>query len=118
MRAIAAVAVFVAACGHGSTPPPAPVPVVCESGTPVGEPIAIAEGTDPDINGWSVGVSNIWERDGRLSATVSLYDRGADHEFEDIFVYVGKTFAIADRRYCAVEVKYPTPGALVLREVE
>lgn len=118
MRAFAAATLFVAACGHGSTPAPAPAPVVCESGTPIGEPIAISEGTDPDINGWSVGVSNIWERDGRLSATVSLYDRAADHEYDDIFVYAGMTFAIGDHRYCAVSVESVTPGELVLREVE
>ena len=69
---------------------------------------AWSEGTVASVEPCRVGISNIWVRDGGMSATFSILeaDGGERHEF----VYVGSDVDVCGKTIHVVRIDYPTPG--------
>jgi hypothetical protein len=106
--------VLVVACGNGSSrppPPPTPTPTPptaagCAAQVK-GEPIKMTEGTNPQLSGFDAGTSNIFERDGRLSGSISIHDpaSGGEGKVERVIVYAGTEFTVNGDRYCTIDVQ-------------
>jgi hypothetical protein len=114
--ASALVVLLAAACGNSSSrPAPAPAPPTATAACAAnvkGEPIKMTEGTNPQLSGFDAGTSNIMERDGRLSGSISLHDpaSGPYGEVERVIVHVGSEFVVNGDRYCTIDVQAGTDG--------
>jgi len=86
-----------------SQPTPAPPPPGTE---------AWSEGTVATVEQCRVGISNIWTRDGGMSATFSVLE--ADGGERDAFVWVGSDFDVCGKTIHVVRIDYPTPGKVFI----
>ncbi len=104
------VIILLAACSGStpSAPPPAPTKPICEGAT---APTKLRETTNPSLSGWDVGISNIFARDGRMSAQLSIHEPSApDDAVRREIVHAGTIFQIDADRYCVLELSSGTDG--------
>ena len=99
-------ALMLAACACNS--PARPLPPNDPPGA-----IRMSETTNHQFGACYVGTSNLWERNGRPSGTLSIADANANER--TLFVFVGDELEVCGTRYRVITVEAGrTPGAVVL----
>lgn len=104
MRRLALVVFF--ACHDAATPPP-PIP---EGATRICEPCV------GELSGIRVGVADIFPRDGKPSAHVSLWDPTIDAASETRVVFVGTDLALHGDTYRVLRIDESPHGAIVVQK--
>jgi hypothetical protein len=90
--------VFLVGCAQAKAPEPT-TPGCGAGDIPVDTECHIWEGTNPTINAHDVGVGNIYPRNGRMSASVSVFDPATRQEDDHRSLFVGEEVAIGNQRY-------------------
>lgn len=91
------------------------------------EAMTFRETSQPEISGYRVGISNIWERDlpdseglvaSRVSALLTIHDP-VSRQTRRQEVFAGSTVSLGEDRYCVVSVEEgrAEPGVVTFRKI-
>ena len=69
------------------------------------EQLIITENTVGTIGNYSIGVANIWEREGKLTGIVSIWDQADPEHSQSFTVGKGDSFTYNSVKYTITEIK-------------